>query len=246
MLTHDFLARPPDNDEHIEILIKPSDRVDLIEFAKALEALNSEYRQWLREKGEFDHKDRDLRLCIDRIDSGSIRIWISKSKELILPVLERFFKERIGDFLPALSNGTLDPKVPTKTLMNTRAWLRWDTKFSYESKRRKISLETSLEGQGRIDAQNEVAKRLTGKDVVEVPSEAITFVGFHKENNAKVIAETFSPNDVTAYLASDVRDYFLAEDDNFLAPGKKYLVEMEVHFRQQEIEHYFIKSVLGS
>ena len=80
MLTHDFLARPPDNDEHIEILIKPSDRVDLIEFAKALEALNSEYRQWLREKGEFDHKDRDLRLCIDRIDQAVFEYGFPKAR----------------------------------------------------------------------------------------------------------------------------------------------------------------------
>ena len=231
--------------EHIEFTIMPEDRIDLAEFSRALGAINSEYRQWLREHSEFDHRDPALRLVIDKVAEGSLKLFFSKGKDLLFPVLRGFYEDEDA-FLKSLLAETLSDNVPVRRLTNIRALLRWDFKFRYKSPQREIELETSIEGDTRAKTLDNVAELLSGKVVKDAPAEAITFVGFHQEGNARVIAMSFSPHEVKTFMAPDVRTFFLAEAENFLRPNKQYLVDMQVHYRQGEIEHYNVTRVVSA
>jgi len=232
--------------EYIEIIIQPDDRVELIEFATALTAINTEYRQWLRGHSGLDHKDQDLRLFVEKISEGSIKIWITKAKDLMFHALEDFYKECISEFFENLINGRLDSSTPSKQLKNSRSLIKWDTHFTYKSLKRSVEFTTSLAGERRTQAQNEIKKLLTEKETTEANRETIKFSGFHKESNAKVIASTFCDDEIKTFLAQEVRELFIQEENNFLHPDKEYLVDMEVTYKQGEIESYFIKRVLGS
>jgi hypothetical protein len=235
-----------DPSEYIEFIILPDDRIDLVEFARALEAINSEYRRWLREHSEFDHRDRDLRLVVEKVSEGSLKLWISKGRDLLFPVLQGFYAEVVKTFLDELMASSLPDNVPVKRLTNFRAILRWDFRFRYQSPKRIVELETAIQGDTRLEAQDKISELLAGKTVKEALAEAITFVGFHQEGNARVIATSFSQNEVKTFMAPEVRTFFLAEAENFLRPNKQYLVDMQVHYRQGEIEHYNVTRVISS
>lgn len=232
--------------EYIEIIIQPNDRVELIEFATALTAINAEYRQWLREHPTLDHNDQDLRLFVEKISEGSIKIWITKAKDILFDTLEDFYKECIEEFYEKLINGKLDSDTSSRQLKNSRALLKWDSFFKYKSHKRSIEFTTSISGESRLRALSETKELLAEKDVVEAKGEVIKFSGFHKESNAKVIASNFSDQETKTFLAPEVRDFFIQEKNNFLHPDKEYLVDMEVTYRHGEVESYLVTRVLGS
>lgn len=240
------MAKPLEASEYLELTILPKDRIDLVEFAKALEAINSEYRQWLRDHKEFDHKDRELRLFVEKITEGSLKVFLSKGRELLFPVLEGFYKESLSKFFVDLFSDALPQNIPVKQLQNFRAMMKWDFKFRYCSPKRQVELETSIQGEARSEAQEKLIELLAGKEIVDAQSEQITFVGFHQEGNARIIASSFSDNEVRAFMVPEVRSFFLQESENFMRPNKQYLVDMQVHYRSGELEHYNITRVISS
>lgn len=231
--------------EFIEITIHPDGRMDLMEFTRALSSLNSEYRQWLREHPDLDHTDQDLRLFIEKIQEGSVKIWITKAKDHLIDSLGDFYKDYLDDCISSLIKGA-DDKIPIGRLKNIRALVRWKMEFRYRSPRgQEFSFDNDISLEAQAKVQNEVKKLLAGKDVTELDNEAIKFAGFHRDSNAKVIVPAISEDEVKTFLAPDVREFFLKETENFLHPEKEYLVNLEITYKQDDIESYYIKEVKG-
>ena len=238
--------QPPPR-EYIEITIYPEGRMDLHNFLRALTALNREYRQWLKENHTFDHNDQDLRLFVEKVSDGSIKIWLTKQTEILLNCLEGFFQDYILDFITKLIRKKLEEsEAPRSRLLNTRDFLCEEFEFLYESRDRKVSLKRKITKGNVKDVQEEITRLLEIKRVEKHERETIKFAGFHRNNDAKVVAPKFSSDEVKTRMAQPVRQFFLKEENNFLHPEKEYRVDLEITYMNDEIESYYIKNVLGS
>ena len=235
--------------EYIEIKYMPDGIVDLAEFISALEAINAEYRQWLREHEQYDHRDKDLRLQPAKIDEGSIVVWLTKAANLTFDVLEFFFKKKLEDAISSIIDRSGLTDLSSKSLRNYRSLLRYKVRAKYFNPRTGSLAEFELNNEKIIISQNNITEALGADEKHTEIHENISIrvTGFHIESPAKVIAVNISENEVKSFMTDEIRSYFInQEKQNFLSPSKEYLVNLEATFSHGELDFYRITKILGS
>ncbi len=234
--------------EYIEVIIYPEDRVELAKFTAALNAIIAEYQQWLKEQPDLDHNDQDLRLSVEKITEGSIKVWIVKSKDSLFDCLEGFYKEKIAKNINNILAGAItSPTIELlKSLKNIKALIKWEMRFSYVSRLRKVELVNNVSLDNRDKIQENIRKLSAEKEIVEREREVIKFVAFDKNGNAKIIVPDYSDKPVKAFLTPHIKEFFVSETENFLHPKKEYLVALTITYKNEVIEHYHINKVIGA
>ena len=231
-------ATPP---EFIEITLYPQGRVDLVEFSNALLALNAEYRDWLRQHPEFDHKDRNLRLYVEKLDNGSIKIWLTQAYDSLLNgPLAGFSREYLQDFIGSLARGIAE-FATRKKVTNTDRLIRW--KFDWQFISPKIRIKGKMSFMELRVAQNNLKILKADNGTERANKQVIRFKSFHTDGNARTIASKYSDAEVKTLLEHQVRKIFLNADENIFKDGKEFLVDMNVTRKHGEIESYRILKV---
>ena len=231
--------------EFIEITLYPQGRVDLVEFSNALLALTAEYRDWLRQHPKLDHKDPDLRLYIEKLNEGSIEIWLTQANDLLIYApLADFCKEYLQEFIGALLLGAV-AVASRKRVANTTKFLKWEFKWKYKSPSTEFGIDSKISAGQLETGQANLAELRADSDTERVNKEIIRFKGFHTDGNARTIASRYADTEVKTFLKDQVREIFMNVDENIFKEGKEFLVDMDVIRRQGEIEAYFILEVHG-
>ena len=235
--------------EYIEIKFMPDGIVDLAEFISTLEAINTEYRQWLRDHNDHDHLDRDLRLQLVKIDEGSIVVWLAKTANLTFIVLEQFFKQKLQNAIVSLIDKEMLSNFSVNSLKNYRRITRFKLKARYVNPINGNSAELELDGEKVEAIKTNISDALSADEshTKEFENTTIRVTGFHIERPAQVIAAQISEGEIKSFLTPEVRSYFVnQEEQNFLTPNKEYLANLEATYAHNELNCYLIKKILGS
>ena len=232
--------------EYVEITLYPEGRIDLVEFSNALLSINVEYREWLRAHPELDHNNPSLRLLIEKVKEGSIEIWLAQSAEyaelFVNNSLHDFCKEYFEEFIGGLIAGSI-LAAKRKRIINAGRLLKWRIKWRYRSPKREFGIDVAITKEQLDTASRNLKKLKERSDEEEHDNELITLMGFHRDGNARIVARSFSENEVSTLLTKETRDVFLQHKDNLFQEGKEFLVKMKVIYRGDDIERYLITKV---
>lgn len=242
----------PNYNEYLEIILKPDDKVDLFKLSSTLYAINAEYKDWLLRTPDFDHKDKNSRLFVERIESGSIKFVIYQLSydlfysPLFVHALE-YYSELIGSLITAGTEGFSEENFPTKKrLKNLLKFLYYGFIVKSNSSNEELSFTKEYSNNQVQEARATVHQLLKSKIKVETLSNAvIKFMGFHRDKLARVVCEHICQKEVKTFLSKSTRNYFLGHDQNMFVKNKEYIVNLEVHYFHETIEHYLITDVIA-
>jgi len=226
--------------EFIEIITSSDKPIELPKLINSLSAFNKDYRRWLADNGENPNSE-ECKLYIEKIEKGSIKIWIAKASNTGKSILE-FGK----DFFTKFVKPNQISKINTTEIQNKHNFIN-----NNKGNKLDISLiknETIVNNYNftseQIEEVGRHTRKLLSKTKTHYSQVEVRFTKFDISSSAKVIIDEIDSDEKIAHLSTNVRSLLLkSEQDNMFK--KTYTCDVTVKYmnNSSEVKQYLIEKI---